>query len=72
MKLFLMFFILSLAGCDSSKETEVEQEDRETVFDPLVESLDKAKEVENIVLQQKLDMDAALQRMEGESDDSEQ
>ena len=72
MKFILIFILLGLIGCDSTEKTEAEQEDRETVFDPLVESLDKAREVEDIVMQQKRDMDAALEQMEGETDDPEE
>ncbi len=78
MKVFSIFLLLMLVGCSSPDEpkTELENEtateDRETVFDPLVKSLDKAKAVEDIVMQQKRDMDAALKRLEGEEEDSEE
>jgi len=78
MKVFSIFLLLMLVGCSSPDEpkTELEKEtaveDRATVFDPLVRSLDKAKAVEDIVMQQKRDMDAALKRLEGEEEDSEE
>lgn len=78
MKCFSIFLLLMLVGCGSSEDTETdttdatEAQDVETVFDPLIESIDKAKAVEGIVLQQKQQMDEALKKMEGETDDSDQ
>ena len=78
MKCFSIFLLLMLVGCGSSEDTEtdttdaIEAQDVETVFDPLIESIDKAKAVEGIVMQQKQQMDEALKKMEGETDDSDQ
>ncbi len=78
MKCFSIFLLLMLVGCGSSEDTETdttdatEAQDVETVFDPLIESIDKAKAVEGIVMQQKQQMDEALKKMEGETDDSDQ
>ena len=78
MKCFSIFLLLMLVGCGSSEDTETdttdatEAQDVETVFDPLLESIDKAKAVEDIVMQQKQQMDEALKKMEGETDDSDQ
>jgi len=78
MKCFSIFLLLMLVGCGSSEDTETdttdatEAQDVETVFDPLLESIDKAKAVEGIVMQQKQQMDEALKKMEGETDDSDQ
>ena len=73
MRLFPIFLFFTLVGCEPPENTDTEAtaEDLETVFDPLAESLQKAREVEDIVLQQKLKMDAALEQMDGESDDPE-
>ena len=78
MKIFSIVLFLMLVGCSSPDESKTElenetaAEDRETVFDPLVKSLDRAKALEDIVMQQKRDMDAALKRMEGGEEDPEE
>jgi hypothetical protein len=69
MKTIFVITLLALAGCtESSTESEPEAvyEDRETVFDPMVSTIDKAKQVEQQVLDQKIKMDEALEKMEGE------
>ncbi|NOX68474.1 MAG: hypothetical protein GXP15_04755 [Gammaproteobacteria bacterium] len=80
MKIFSILLLLVMVACGSSRntdeksETEVTDaeatEEVESVFDPLVQSIDKANAVEDIVMQQKLQMDEALKEMEGETDDS--
>jgi hypothetical protein len=60
-----------LTACGSSDEGSAEAEDKETIFDPMVETIDKAAEVEGLVMQQKADMDEALRRAEGEVDDAD-
>ncbi len=78
MKLFSIALIFLLAGCGSSEDTASKSNEtggeasRESVFDPMVESLDKAREVEDVVMQQKQQMDEALLRMEGAADDPEE
>jgi hypothetical protein len=72
MKFIAVVLSLVLAGCGSSDDAATEAEDRETVFDPMIETLEKAEAVEDLVMQQKKDMDAALDRMEGETDDTPQ
>lgn len=72
MKFTAIILCLVLAGCGSSEDAATEAEDIETIFDPLVETIDKAAEVEDLVFQQKQDMDDALKRMEGETDDTDQ
>ena len=59
-----------LPGCGSPEDTTGDT-DRETVFDPLVETLDEAERVEDVVLQQKQQMDEALRRLEGEEEEPE-
>jgi len=78
MKLFSIALIFLLAGCSSSEDTASKSDktggdvSRESVFDPMLESLDKAREVEDVVMQQKQQMDEALLRMEGAVDDPEE
>jgi hypothetical protein len=60
-----------LTACSSPDEGSAEVEDKETIFDPMVETIDKAAEVEGILMQQKADMDEAVRRAEGEVDDTD-
>ena len=68
MRYVLLIMSLSLFGCGSA---EKEEEDQEGIFDPMVETIDKAKEVEDITMQHKEDMDKRLREMEGTADDDE-
>ena len=78
MRVMSIFLSLILAGCGSADDAATQAEDREpaedleTVFDPLVGTIDKANEVEGLVMQQKQQMDDALKRMEGETEDADQ
>lgn len=78
MKVISILLLLLMVACGSSENTGTEAteaeetQDTETVFDPLLETIDKAKAVEDIVMQQKRQMDEALKEMEGETDDSDQ
>ena len=60
---------LVLAACGGSAEPDatVETEDKETVFDPMTDQIDKAKAVEDSALQHKEDIDKALEDVEGSS-----
>lgn len=72
--LTLILLCLLLAACgNEAADDAAGKEDEESVFDPLVESVDKAKAVEDTVLQQKEDMDEAMKQMEegGEDPDEE-
>ena len=53
------------SACGSAEDT-TDDTDRETVFDPLTETLDEAEQVEDLVRRQKQQMDEALRRLEGE------
>jgi hypothetical protein len=66
MRYVLLIISLALFGCGSA---EKDQEDQEGVFDPMVETIDKAKEVEDITMQHKEDMDKRLKEMEGGDDE---
>jgi hypothetical protein len=63
-----MCFLLATCGGDSGDERDANEE---KVFDPLVKSVDKAKTVEDTVLQQKEDMDEAMKQMEEGMEDPE-
>jgi len=60
MKLALFVSLLVLTGCGSAEKEEAD----ESVFDPMVESIDKAKQVEDAALKHKEEMDKRLKEME--------
>lgn len=70
MKTTLLFMFLVFVGCSGSSgsgsDEDAVTEDRETVFDPMIRSIDKANQVEQQVFDQKEKMDEALKEMEGE------
>jgi hypothetical protein len=45
------------------RQVEERPEDRETVFDPMVSTIDRAKGVEDANMKRKAEMDAALEDM---------
>ena len=74
MKILILAVCLSLVGCGggaNSDRNETPEEDKETVFDPLVENIDKAKAVEDQLMQSKDRTDQAIAEAEGAGDDSE-
>ena len=58
----------ALTACGGSEQAE-QDEDRETVFDPLVETIDRAEAVNDVAVEQKERMDEALREMEGEDEE---
>ena len=71
--LTLILFWLMLSACSKEPADDAaSEEDQETVFDPLIESVDKAKDVEDTVLQQKEDMDEAMRQMEEGTEDPDE
>lgn len=52
--------VIALAGCGGSQPEPVEPAARENVFDPLVETLDKAKAVEGLEQDRKRRIDEQL------------
>jgi hypothetical protein len=64
MKRLIMVACILLAACGESEDAK-QAEDRETVFDPLTQQVDKAKAVEGTVEQHKRDLDEALEKTEG-------
>ena len=70
MRLLLLTLCLALAGCGGPDASE--EEDRESAFDPLVDSHNKAQDVEQVVIDQKKDLDAAIEQQEqGDSSDKD-
>lgn len=63
-----MLPVVLLVACGGDKNAEEE----EGVFDPMVETIDKAREVEDAALKHKQEMDKRLQQMEGEQDNGAQ
>ncbi|MEX2123777.1 MAG: hypothetical protein WD795_07765 [Woeseia sp.] len=61
---------LILAACGGTTEPEaaVETEDEESVFDPMTDQIDKAREVEDAALEHKEDIDKALEDVEGSTE----
>lgn len=63
---------LLVTACGGASDSSERAKEEEKVFDPLIQSVDKAKAVEDTVLQQKKDMDEAMKRMEEGSDDTDE
>ncbi len=66
--LILLSLLLSACGNEPADDATT-SEDEETVFDPLIESVDKAKGVEDTVMQHEEDMDEAMRHMEDGTED---
>ena len=58
---------IAMAACGSGEPDR--EADRETVFDPLVDTLEEAEAINDVALEQKARMDEALREMEGEEDE---
>jgi len=74
MRITSLALCLVLAGCGGTTDNDTDsavEEDTETVFDPLVRSMDKAKAVEGQVLQHKDRTDQAIAESEGRGDEPE-
>ncbi len=68
--LTLIMYCLLLYACGNEPADDgTNNEEEEQVFDPLIESVEKAKGVEDTVMQQKEDMDEAMLRMEEGTED---
>jgi hypothetical protein len=66
--------LLGLAACGGKPEPQDEEAARalgrdtdKTVFDDMIQTQDKARAVEGVTLGRKADMDAAIERAEGDS-----
>jgi hypothetical protein len=71
MRTIALVVFLALAGCGGGKDSEGNQ--KESVFDPMVDNIDKSKEVEGKVMEQKAALDQAIKDAEngGDSDDED-
>lgn len=67
LRLLLLSSCLFLLACGEPADNPPPA-DKESVFDPLIKDLEKAKAVEDLTLQQKDKIDAAMQNAEGEQD----
>lgn len=64
--LLMLGVAVLLAACSSPQEEAPEPyEDRETVFDPMTDTIDRAEAVEDIGRDRKRSMDEALEAAEG-------
>jgi len=61
--------MLALAACNGEIEPQAtaEPEDEESVFDPMTDQIEKAKQVEDTAMQHKADIDAAIEESEANS-----
>ena len=74
MRILPLAMCLLIAGCGGAKDNDTSsdvEKDTDTVFDPLVGNIDKAKEVESQVLQHKDRTDQALAESEGMGDETD-
>jgi hypothetical protein len=55
-----------MTGCNGDVEPQAEAEERESVFDPMTDQIEKAKRVEAQTMQHKDDIDEALEDVDGE------
>ncbi len=63
MKMLVLIFFFVILGCGGETESTA-SEDKESVFDPLTDNLEKAKEVEDKVMEQKRQLDEAIENAE--------
>ena len=67
-----IFAALLLTACGGASDDSAREAEEEKVFEPLIQSVDKAKAVEDTVNQHKKDMDEAMKRMEEGADDPDE
>ncbi|NBC22046.1 MAG: hypothetical protein GVY21_01075 [Gammaproteobacteria bacterium] len=71
-KILLIGACVALTACGGAEREAADDgeayEDRETVFDPMTETIDRAKEVEEMGRDRKKAMDEALEDAEGRSE----
>lgn len=74
MRVLILALCMTIVGCGGGSDTDAEneaEEDKETVFDPLVGNIDKAKDVENQLMEHKDRTDQAVAESELSVDESE-
>jgi len=74
MKVLILALCLTFVGCGGGASSDAEkeaEEDKETVFDPLVGNIDKANDVENQLMESKARRDQAINESELADDGSE-
>ena len=62
----LLLVVLSLYGCGSESVEEAKDTPEETVFDDQIQAIDKAKKVEDLVMDRKQEIDDAIEESEEE------
>ncbi len=66
MKIYTIVACLAIIACgeQTQREQPAVTEERDSVFDPMTDQIDKAKAVEDAVLKHKQDIDDALRAIE--------
>ena len=62
---------VAITGCQVGTNSEEDEKKKEGVFDPMIQSLDKANQVEQQVLDQHTQMDQASEDAEADLEDGE-
>jgi len=70
MRMLMLALCLTFMGCGGSGSDS--DEDKETVFDPLVQNIDKAEQVEGMVMEHKNQMDQAIEDIDSSGADDEE
>ena len=66
MKILMIIACLAFSACgeQTQREQPAVSEERDSVFDPMTDQIDKAKAVEDAALKHKQDIDDALREIE--------
>jgi hypothetical protein len=67
----LLAAMLSMTACNGEVEPRAtaEPQNEESVFDPMIDQVEKARQVEDAALQRKAELDEALEEAEGSTDE---
>lgn len=66
--LMLAMTLGACGGSSSDQDIESEEVEEETVFDPMVDTIDRAHAVEDLAAQRRDDIDKAIEEAEGDDD----